>query len=169
MATTTQINRGGIRGRGAVTVFHTGETSPTTTTTGTDTTPVVTETYFARVFVPVNTTITGIALLNGSAVAGNATAILYDQDGVPLAQSASTAQSGTAAYQDFALATPYEAVGPGRYFVGFQFNNTSARFRTHILGRFTTGKKTGETYGTATALTIPTTFTTGVGPVASTY
>jgi len=169
MATTTQLNKGGIRGRGAVTVFHTGETSPPTTTTGTDTTPVVTETYFARVFLPINTTITGIALLNGSAAAGNVTAILYDENGVPLAQSASTAQSGTAAYQDIPLATPYEAVGPGRYFVGFQFNNTSARFRTHILGRFATGKQTGQTYGAATALTVPTTFTTAVGPIASTY
>lgn len=169
MATETQLAKGGVGCKGAVTVFHTGETGATTTTTGTDTTPVVTETYFARVLVPCNAVITGVALLNGSAVAGNVTAILYDQDGVPIVQSASTAQSGTAAFQDFAFTTPFNAVGPGRYFVGFQFNNTSARFRTHTLGRFTTGKKTGETYGTATALTIASTFTTAVGPIASTY
>lgn len=169
MATTTQGNKGGIRGRGNVTVWHTGETSPATATTGTDTTPVVTETYFARVFVPVNTTLTGVALLNGSAVAGNVTAILYNEDGVAVAQSASTAQSGTAAYQDFAFATAYEVTGPARMFVGFQFNNTSARFRTHTVGRFGAAKKTGETYGTATTITVPTTFTTAVGPIASTY
>jgi hypothetical protein len=173
MATNTQIARGGIAQFGApdteVTVWHTGDAPPSTTTTGTDTTPVVTETYVARIFVAANSLITGISLLNGSAVAGNVTAIIYDRNGIPLAQSASTAQSGTAAYQDFALASPIRLRGPGLHFVGFQFNNTSARFRTHILGRFTAFKKTGETYGTATALTSPNTFTTGVGPIASTY
>lgn len=171
MATVGQLSKGGISlgGRGNVTVFHTGDAPPATTTTGTDTTPSVTETYVCRVLIPFNGLITGLSLLNGSAVAGNVTAILYDWNGAPVAQSASTAQSGTAAYQAFPFATPYNAVGPGLYFAGFQFNNTSARFRTHILGAFTAFKKTGETYGTATAVTNPNTFTTGVGPVASTY
>jgi hypothetical protein len=155
--------------RGSITVFATGDAPPSTTTTGTDTTPSVTETYVARVRIGNNATITGVSLLNGSAVAGNVTAILYNSNGVPVAQSASTAQSGTAAYQDFAFAAPFKAVGPGLYFLGFQFNNTSARFRTHILGRFTAFKKTGETYGTATAVTSPNSFTTAVGPIASTY
>lgn len=171
MATTGQVSKGGISvgTRGAVTVFATGGAPPTTTTTGTDTTPAVTETYLCRVYLPHNCTITGLSLLNGSAVAGNVTAILYDGNGVPVAQSASTAQSGTAALQDFAFSTPYQAVGPGLYFAGFQFNNTGARFRTHILGRFTAFKKTGETYGTATTVTNPNSFTTGVGPIAFTY
>lgn len=173
MATASQLAKGGINQFGApdteVSVFATGDAPPATTTTGTDTTPVVTETYVARVFIAANATITGVSLLNGSAVAGNVTAILYDRNGVALGQSASTAQSGTAAYQDFALTSPIRLRGPGLHFVGFQFNNTSARFRTHILGRFTAFKKTGEVFGTATALTNPNTFTTGVGPIASTY
>lgn len=171
MATTGQLSRGGISlgGRGSVTVFATGDAPPSTTTTGTDTTPATTETYVCRVFVPTNTRITGASLLNGSAVAGSVTAILYDYSGTPIAQSASTAQSGTAAYQDFAFASPIDVQGPGLYFLGFQFNNTAARFRTHTIGRFTAFKKTGETYGTATAVTNPNSFTTGVGPIASTY
>lgn len=170
MATSGQLAfKGGITARGNVSAFATGDAPPTTTTTGTDTTPVVTETYIARVFIPINTLVTGISLLNGSAVAGNVTAILYDKDGYPVAQSASTAQAGTAALQAFAFATPYQAVGPGLYFVGVQFNNTSARFRTHILGAFTAFKKTGETYGTATQITSPNSFTTGVGPVGFVY
>lgn len=173
MATSTQLAKGGINQFGypetEVTVFHTGEATPNTTTTGTDTTPVVTETYIGRLFTPANATITGLSLLNGSAVAGNVTAILYDRNGIPLTQSASIAQSGTAAYQDFVFPTPIRLRGPGLHFIGFQFNNTSARFRTHILGRFTAFKKTGETYGTATAITSPNSFTTGVGPIASTY
>lgn len=169
MSTTTQIARGGIRSKGDVRVFHTGEIGPTTTTTGTDTTPATTVTYFARIFIPVNATLTGLSLLNGSAVAGNVTAILYDADGNPIANSASTAQSGTAAYQAFAFTSPIDVQGPGRYFAAFQFSSTSARFRTHTLGVFPTGSLTGGTYGTITAITPPTTFTTAVGPIASSY
>lgn len=172
MATTGQVAKGGINQfspDAEYTAFSTGAAVPATTTTGTDTTPVVTETYVAAVFIPANTTVTGISALNGSAVAGNVTAILYDRNGVPIAQSASTAQSGTAAYQDFALSAPVRCRGPGIHYVGLQFNNTSARFRTHILGRFPAFKKTAEVYGTATALTPVATFTTAVGPIASTY
>lgn len=169
MATGSQLAKGGVNCVGALTVFHSGEAPPPTTTTGTDTTPVVTETYVSRVFVPVNALLTGVAILNGSAVAGNMTVILYNADGVPVAQSASTAQAGTAAYQQVPFATAFQAQGPGRYFVGVQFNNVAARVRTHILGNFIAFKKTGETYGTATSLTVPATFTTGVGPIASTY
>lgn len=169
MATVAQLAKGGVNSLGEIMVWATGDAPPPTTTTGTDTTPAVTETYITRVLIGANCTLTGIALLNGSAVAGNVTAILYDKDGNPVAKSASTAQSGTAAYQQFAFTAPYRAQGPGRYFVGFQFDSTSARFRTHILGQFTAFKKTGETYGTATAITSPNSFTTGVGPIASTY
>lgn len=171
MATNGQLGKSGISlgTRGAISVYATGDAPPATTTTGTDTTPAVTETYIARVFIVANTLLTGVSLLNGSAVAGNVTAILYDASGAPVAKSASTAQSGTAALQDFAFTTPYAAIGPGQYFIGVQFDSTSARFRTHILGRFTAFKKTGETYGTATTVTSPNSFTTGVGPIASTY
>lgn len=172
MATAGRVNKSGISpahpNRLGATAFPTGAAPPMTTTTGTDTTPATTETYVAEVFVPHNATITGASLLNGSAVAGNVTAILYDAAGVPIVQSASTAQSGTAAYQDFAFSSTIELVGPARYFVGVQFSSTSARFRSHILGKFISGKKTGETYGTATAITTST-FTTGQGPIASLY
>lgn len=169
MTTTTQLARGGIRSKGNVMVWHTGETSPAAATTGTDTTPATTTTYFARIFIPVNTTVTGLSLLNGSAVAGNVTAILYDADGYPLASSASTLQSGTAAYQDFAFSAPVDIQGPGRYWAAFQFSSTSARFRTHTIGRFSTGSATGGTYGTIPNITPTTSFTTAVGPIASTY
>lgn len=172
MATTGQVNKGGIGAAmpyAGPTVFHTGDAAPMTTTTGTDTTPVITEEYVARVFVPMNAKLTGISLLNGSAVSGNVTVILYDSNGGIVANSASTAQSGTAAYQQIPFASAYNAKGPANYFVGLQVDNTTARFRSHILGNFGASKKTAQTYGTLTALTPPTTFTTGVGPVADTY
>ena len=169
MATATQIAKGGVASIGSVTAIPTGNAAPHSTTTGTDTTPVVTETYVASVYLPANAILTGASLLNGSAVAGNVTAILYDVNGVPIVQSASTAQSGAAGYQAFAFSTPVAEQGPGLYFIGFQFNNVSARFRSHTVGVFPAFKKTGETYGTATALTPVSTFTTGVGPIASVY
>lgn len=163
------LGRRGIQMQGAVTAFSTGDATAQTTTTGTDTTPAVTVTYLAAVFIPANTTVTGLALLNGSAVAGNVTGILYDCWGVPVAKTASTAQAGIAGYQQVALTAAYPAVGPGLYFIGWQFNNVAARFRTHALGNFVAFSKAAETYGTPTAITNPGTFTTGVGPISSTY
>lgn len=150
------------------TVFHSGRTAPSTTTTGTDTTPATTETYIVEVFVDHNVKLSGVKLLNGSAVAGNVTAHLYDANGKPMAKSASTAQSGTAAYQTFAFSSQIDVPGPARYFVGIQCNNTGARFRSHAVGNFIAGKKTGETYGTATAITTST-FTADLGPICDLY
>lgn len=169
MATSTQLNRGGITGRGNHRAIATGDVGIATTTQGTDTTPVVTETYIARVFVPINATLTGVAILNGSAVAGNVTVGLADNTGTVIAQSASTAQAGTATLQSIPFASAVQVLGPGTYFVMVQFDSTSARFRSHALGVFPTTKQTSQTYGTLTSFTPPTTFTATVGPVASTY
>lgn len=151
------------------TCWHTGNAAATTTTTGTDTTPSVTEEYVCEVYVPMNCQSTGISVLNGSAVAGNMQCALYDSLGNLVATTASTAASGTAAFQQVPWSAVQNLKGPAKYFVGLQCNNTGARFRTHILGNFPTTKKTAQTYGTFVALTVPTTFTTGVGPIADLY
>lgn len=151
------------------TVYHTGGVGVTAATEGTDTTPVVTEEYISEVFIPMNSLITGLSLLNGSLVAGNVIGILYDSNGAIVAQTASTAQAGAAGYQRIPLTAPYLARGPADYFIGFRFNNTGARFRSHVLGNFPTTRKTGQTFATLTALTPPTTFTTNWGPIADTY
>lgn len=169
MARTTQRGIDAAAGLNAPTSFATGELTAPTTTTGTDTTPVVTETYVARVFIPCNTTITGLSVLNGSAVAGNITLALADSNGSVIANTASTAASGTAAYQQVALTSPLIVKGPGEYFILLQSNNTSYRFRSHTLGNFKAGKLTSQTYGTLPAFTPPTGFTTALGPIASTY
>ena len=151
------------------TTFHTGNIGVTAATEGTDTTPVVTEEYVAFVFVPMNTKITGLALLNGSAVAGNVRGILYDSNGAIVASTASTAQAGIAAYQNIPLSAATDVLGPAMYFIGFRFDNVAARFRSHTIGTFGASKKTGQTYATLTALTPPTSFTASVGPIADTY
>jgi hypothetical protein len=156
-------------GRGLPTVWNSGNAPPPTTTTGTDLTTVVTESYLAQIYIPINTLVTGLSVLNGTAVAGNLTLALYDDQGKLLANTASTAQAGIAAYQQIAFTAPITVIGPGTYFALVQSNNVAARLRTHILGNFPAGKLTAGVYGTLVAFTPPTTFTTGLGPIISTY
>jgi microcystin-dependent protein len=149
--------------------MHTGAAPAHTSADGTDTTPSVTETYIAEVYIGAPTSVTGIALMNGSAVAGNVAVALANSVGAVLASSASTAQSGTDAYQRIPFTAALSATGPGTYYVLVQCNNTGARFNTHTFGNFGASKKTGETFGTFTTVTPPTTFTTALGPIASLY
>jgi hypothetical protein len=149
----------------------TGNYKPTAITDGTEKTAVTTETYIAQLFVPCHMTVTGIAIINATAVAGNITVGLYSNLGVPItaAKSPSTAAAGTAAYQRVPFAAPYVAVGPGTHYVALQCDNGGMKFRAHAVGDFGATKQTGQVYGTFTAVTVPTTFTADVGPIASLY
>jgi hypothetical protein len=109
---------------------------------------------------------TGVALFNGSAVSGNVTVGLYTAAGVPLGTSATTAQANTDTLQLVPLALTLTS---GTYYVAVQFDSTSARFNSHTFGSFGAGKLTGQTYGTMPTATMPTTFTTALGPIASLY
>ncbi len=152
---------------------HTGGVKATASTDGTDATPSTTETYLAEVNVPATCTVTGVSIFNGSATgSGNITVYLGSAAGNQItgAGSASTAISGTDAYQRVPFTAPITLLGPATYFVLSQYNNTGSRFNTHIFGDFAAGKLTSTTYGTfPAAFTAPTTFTTGLGPIASLY
>jgi hypothetical protein len=151
--------------------LHTGNNPAAASTDGTNATPSTTETYVSEIFVPANCVITGIALFNGSDVTGNVTVGLADALGNPIAaaKSASTAGSGTDAYQLVPFATAYNATGPATYFIQVQYSSATARYNTHTLGTHGVTKQTGQTYGTFTAFTPPTTFTTGLGNIAGLY
>lgn len=149
-------------------VAHTGGVPVKASTDGTDSTPVITETYIAEVEVAVGARVTGFANFNGSVASGNLKAILYNSAGAVIASSASTAMSGTDAFQRIPFAAPIN-LRPGRYFVGLQINNTTARVNMHPIGNFAAFKKTGEVYGTATAITPVSTFTANVGPMGGLY
>lgn len=166
----------GARGDGAADYFgvpprviHTGNTPVKASTDGTDKTPVITETYIVELAVPAGgARVTGFANFNGSVASGNLKAILYNKDGTVIASSASTAMSGTDAFQRI----PFTAVlnlRPGRYFVGLQIDNTTARVNMHPIGNFAAFKKTGEVYGTPTAITPVATFTADIGPMGGLY
>jgi hypothetical protein len=149
---------------------HTGGAPAVTTTPGSAQTPVITETYFAELSVPCTMEVTGVAVFNGTDVTGNVKLGLYDARGNLVAETASTAGSGTAQYQRVPFTAPVKLVGPGSYYVARQASNVAARPCAHAVGSFGAGKTTGDTYGTLpTAPALPTTFTTALGPIASLY
>lgn len=166
---------GGVAAAGGFsnpTVFHTGQTTVEISTSGTNVSAATQSTYVAEVFVPVNATLTGVSVLNGTAVAGNINVGLANSSGTVVAQSATTTnQAGTTAFQQVPFSTTYAAKGPAKYFVLVQSSNTSARFRAHALGNFGAKVVTSETYGTflTTAAYATTTFTADVGPIADVY
>jgi hypothetical protein len=144
---------------------------PATLTSGTDTTGIAQAIWVTEHQIEKNTLITGISYLIGT-VGGTdkAIAILYSSTGAVLATSAlaGTTVGTLATFQRLAFVTPFQA-GPGLYYIGIQTNGTTAHIRTQAGGDHNTGEITGQTFGTPTAITVPTTFTTANGPYVMTY
>lgn len=164
--------------------FATGGRGAMNTADGNNSTPVVTELYVAEVFVPVSSTITGIAVFNGSDCTDNLKAGLYDASGTLLRGTATTAGGTADTYQRIAFATDgagaaattISLVGPATYYIATCYVGTTSRFNTFAVGNFGAGKITSLVYatnfaaaGTALTITPPTTFTTALGPIASLY
>lgn len=167
---------GGIASAGGFTTrdpktVRIGNGFPLVSTDGTDSTPVTTETYVSEVHIPNNVSVTGVALFNGSNVTGNVTVGLADSTGAPItaAKSASTAGSGTDAFQLIPFAAPYVAKGPATYYVQVQYDSGTARYNTHTIGTHGVMKQTSQTYGVFASFTPPTTFVTAIGNMGSLY
>lgn len=164
----------GVAGAGGVAIsprlMHTGANPASAAADFTDQTPVATEVYIAEVYVPANASLTGVALMNGSAVSGNVKVGLANSAGLIVATSASTAQAGTTAYQRVPFTAPFAAIGPGTYYVTTIIDNATGRLKAHTVGNFGASKQTGQVFATGfTTITPPTTFTTALGPVATLY
>lgn len=167
---------GGIAAAGGYSVtgrtFHTGGFGAMATADGTNLDIVTTETYRCEVFVPASFSSTGIAIFNGTAVAGNLQAFLLDSTGTQITSlaTASTAASGTTTYQRIPwVSGPYTIKGPATYWLAVQGNNAGGDLRTHVVGSFGADKQTSTTFGTITVATAPSTFTTGLGVIAHLY
>lgn len=154
----------------APTVFHSGGVAPVVAACCTDKTATNTETYIVEVQIPVQTTLTGVSIIGTASSTGNVQISLADSTGaiITAAQTASTAATAAAAFQQVPFAATYVAK-PGKYYILLQNSSSSNHFEAHTVGNFGASKKTSEVYGTFTAITPPTTFTTAVGPVADTY
>lgn len=143
---------------------------PAVSTDFNNSTPVITEVYLGEVLVPSNMTVTGVAVFNGSDVTGNVKFGLYDSTGALVAQTASTAGSGTDAYQRIAFTASYSALGPATYYIAGSYSSATARYNSPPLGSFGASVVTAQVFGTLpTTVTPPTTFTTNVANIASLY
>lgn len=140
---------------------------------GTDTTPVAGTTYWSSFQLPLDKTITGMGCLNGSAASTDKNIYaLYTSTGAVAANTAlaGTTPTGTNAFQEIAFTTPLTAKA-GRYFMAWQTNGTTTRFRTVAASTFlgvASASATG-TFGTLPALTVPTTFTADKAPICYAY
>lgn len=147
-----------------------------TSLNSTGTTLSATTQYCIEADLPANKLLTGIAVLNGTTAGGTDKHLvaLYDSAGNLLANSAlaGAATSGTSAYQKFAFTSKYYAVGPAQYFACMQSNGTTDTVRMVVTGTqdtYLTKGVTGQTFGTLSSFTAPTTFTTAVGPYSLLY
>jgi hypothetical protein len=131
--------------------------------------------YCTEVNLPYSKYLTGIAVLNGGTVGTDSQyVVLYDNAGTALANSAvaGTVTANASTYQARAFTTPFYAVGPNQYFACFQSNTGTDNVRMAVTGvndNFLTKGQTGATFGTIPKLTVPTTFTTAVGPYVYLY
>lgn len=147
----------------------------TALTAGTDTTPVAGTRYTCSIYIPHNLTMTGIGYLIGS-VGGTDKAIaeLHDADGTLLANSAVAGVTvGTlATFQELPFTAPV-AIIQGWYYLSVTVNGTTCRLRTIAtalgISQTALSKSATGTFGTVGALTVPTTFTADVAPIAYTY
>lgn len=132
--------------------------------------------YCTELDVPASKYVTGLGILNGATVGTDKhLVILYDGTGNVLANSATAGAttSGASTWQTYAFTAPYYVVGPAKYYACVQSNGTTDTVRmltTGTLDNITTKAVTGQTFGTiAATFTVPTTFTTVVGPYWELY
>jgi microcystin-dependent protein len=154
--------------------LHTGNNPATAAGDGTNLDIVVTEMYVAEVFIPSNVTLTGVAPFFGANTNGNVKVALFNSAGTRVALSASTAAGAFTAddYTRIAFSATYAAVGPATYYVGIICDDNTNDLNTHVIGNFGAGKIESLVYATEAgyaSITVPTTFTTGLGPIATLY
>lgn len=129
-----------------------------------------TEIYCSEIDLPYSTLLTGLGVLNGTTVGTNKHfAILYDSGGNVLANTAiaGTTTAGASTYQKMNFVTKYYAVGPARYFACDGLNGTTDTIRhaiTAVNDNILGGTVTAQVFGTAAAITVPSTFTTAKVP-----
>lgn len=141
---------------------------------GTSAVHVAGTTYYSEIWLPAGKTITGIGVLNGATVGTNnlAVAIHGAEGGAALATSAlaGVLSAGANAFQEIALTAPFTAPCAGLYWIAVQCNGTTATTRRIAASTYLNlTKSTAGTFGTFPSLTVPTTFTADVGPIAYVY
>lgn len=165
---------GGIFFRNGQVVIDTGASNPPTkfqspySTAGSDATDKL---CITELFIPISTTLTGIAVLNGSTVGtDNMTVSLFDAGGVLLANSAAVGEvtAGADAYQSIDFTSPVSVDGPATFFVGVAKDGTTDSLAVAVTGVHFTTQQTA-TFGVFADITTPIAFEASAGPIISTY
>ena len=141
------------------------------TSLNTNGTTLVAGTLFCNeIQMPYSRLVSGLGVLNGTTVGtDNHLVALYDSTGNLIANSATAGvlAANASTYQQISFTAKYWLAGPAQYFGCVQSNGTTATVRMLVTGtqdQYITTSKTGS-FGTIPAtITIPTTFTTAVGP-----
>jgi len=130
--------------------------------------------YCAELDVTVPKLLTGLAPMFGTTAGGSDKHLvaLLDASGNVLANSALAGATNSTAstYVKYAFTSQYYIV-PGQYYACTQSNGTSDTIRMLVTGTqdtYLTTSKTG-TFGTIPTITVPTGFTTAVGPYMYAY
>lgn len=125
--------------------------------------------------VPNNKLATGLAIMFGTTAGGSDKHLvaLLDSAGNVVATSALAGATNSTAstYVKFPFTSQYLVIGAAEYFACTQSNGTSDTIRMLVTGTqdtYLTTSKTG-TFGTIPTITVPTGFTTAVGPYALLY
>ncbi|SRR6266568_4695059 len=140
---------------------------------GTDGVHVAGTIYVAEVFWPFTKVCTGVAILNGSTVGTDSMIVgLYGSAGGNILSNsalAGTLTVGANAFQEIPF-TALRTLPGGRYWIAMQSNGTTDKTRKIAANTFLNLTKsfTGS-FGTLTALTVPTNTTADVGPIAYVY
>jgi hypothetical protein len=164
---------GGVVATTPTRVFNVQLSGTAITGIGTDAAGVSGTVYVSQVFLACNKTLTGIAPLNGTTVGTNNVIVgLYNAAGTLVANSAlaGTLGAGADVFQEIPFTATYAAVGPAMYWVSIQLNGTTHSHQR--MGANTplcpTAAVAGS-FGTLPAITPPTTFTAGQGPIVYLY
>lgn len=145
---------------------------------GTNTTMTADAVYYSDIFIPETAKVlTGIGVLNGATVGTDkAFVCLFDSAGNLVANSAVTTggalTAGANAFQQYAFTATYTIKKPGRYWLGYQQNGTTATMRTIAAATWVdvlTGTVAGVTATAPTSITPPTTFTADKGVIGYVY
>lgn len=148
---------------------------PDIVTSATSATPSATILRMTQLWLPHNETITGVAVLNAATCGSNKWIVaIFDSTGASLANSAlaGTLCSGTSAYQKVAFTAPAVVTGPRTLWIGVYADGATDRYYavpTTGQADGLAGSITSQTFGTIASVTLPTTFTADVGPVAYIY
>jgi hypothetical protein len=150
------------------------------TSVGTSTATAATgDEYCSEIDVRQSKLVTGLAILVGATTNDTDLHILalYDATGNLLANSAVAGAviptTSENKWAKFAFTSPYYVVGPNKYYACEQGNGTTDTFRMLTTGtqdETTTKLYTGLTFGTlSNPITVPTTFSSVVGPIFYEY